>query len=82
MLSNCRDGGDETDCWDVECQYWQLKCQVGAWCTTCFDFCLLSPPRRTPEFVCIGLMSVMEGMTAAMALTNATVLAKKGFAQV
>ena len=31
MLSNCRDGGDETDCWDVECQYWQLKCQVGAW---------------------------------------------------
>ena len=49
--------------------------------TTCFDFCLLSPPR-TPEFVCIGLMSVMEGMTVAMALTNATVLAKEGFAQV
>ena len=50
--------------------------------TTCFDFCLLSPPRRTREFVCIGLMSVMEGMTVAMALTNATALAKKGFAQV
>ena len=49
---------------------------------TCFDFCLLSPPRRTREFVCIGLMSVMEGMTAAMALMNAIVQAKKGFAQV
>ena len=43
---------------------------------------LISPPHRTPEFVCIGLMSVMEGMTVAMALMNATVLAKKGFAQV
>ena len=57
----------------------QLGKQLGD--TTCFDFCLSSPPR-TLEFVCIGLMSVMEGMTAAMALTNATVLAKKGFAQV
>ena len=58
-----------------------LSARWGLGDTTCFDFCLLSPPR-TPEFVCIGLMGVMEGMTVAMALMNATALAKKGFAQV
>ena len=58
-----------------------LSARWGLGDTTCFDFFLIFPPR-TPEFVCIGLMSVMEGMTVAMALMNATVLAKKGFAQV
>ena len=30
--NDCRDGEDENDCKDVECQYWQLKCSVTGLC--------------------------------------------------
>ena len=73
---DCRDGGDEMDCWDVECQYWQLKCQVLTWMNLNTS---IHSSSRTLEFACTVLMNVTAGTIVLMVVTNATAPAKTGF---